>query len=103
VKLTTLKPRIGTVPDGNRIRGRKLQQIRERHFKKNPLCVLCKAAGRVVPATELDHRIALVNGGTDTDDNRQGLCADCHKRKTAEDLGYKPKARIGLDGFPVEE
>lgn len=54
----------------------------------NPLCVHCQAKGIVRLWDELDHIVALTNGGTDTDDNLQGLCADCHKDKTAEDLGH---------------
>lgn len=84
-----------------RIRGRRLARIREQHFRANPLCVRCEAKGRVRLATELDHKVALANGGTDTDDNRQGLCADCHRDKTNEDMGYVDRPRIGPDGWPV--
>lgn len=85
-----------------RIRGRKLQRIRARHFQANPLCVMCEAENKVAIATELDHIVALVNGGKDEEGNRQGLCEACHKVKTAKDLGHKRKAQIGLDGWPVE-
>lgn len=85
-----------------RIRGRKLQRIREAHFSQNPLCVNCKAQGRVRPATQLDHIVALTNGGTDTEDNRQGLCLDCHEAKTRRDLGYGPSSACGVDGRPLD-
>jgi 5-methylcytosine-specific restriction endonuclease McrA len=66
--------------------------------------VHCDAKGRVTPATELDHIIPLHKGGEDNDpDNWQGLCAECHKDKTAQDLGHKVKQQIGLDGWPVTE
>lgn len=74
---------------GYRIRGRALQQIRAAHFRREPLCVMCKAAGRVTLATELDHIVALTNNGTDTADNRQGLCVPCHESKTLADLGLR--------------
>lgn len=85
-----------------RIRGAELQAMRRRHFRGNPLCVMCQAKGKVRLATELDHIKALVNGGTDTDDNRQGLCEPCHKDKTRIDMGHAPRIAIGLDGWPKE-
>lgn len=87
-----------------RITGTTLQNIRRKHFAARPLCVMCEAEGRVTVATELDHIVALTNGGTDTQDNRQGLCSDCHDIKTAQDLGYTPRQRqtIGTDGWPVK-
>lgn len=69
-----------------RVRGRQLQRIRDRHFNVNPLCVMCMEQGIVSVATELDHIRALSHGGTDTDDNRQGLCSECHRAKTLVDL-----------------
>jgi 5-methylcytosine-specific restriction protein A len=94
-----------------RIRGRKLQTINRRLQAQQPLCVWCwegrcQHAHRVdghciTPSTVTDHIIALVNGGADTDENRQRLCDDCHEIKTAHDLGRKPKKAIGLDGWPV--
>ena len=35
-------------------------------------------------ATEVDHIIELAAGGTNTIDNVQPLCKDCHKAKTAK-------------------
>jgi 5-methylcytosine-specific restriction endonuclease McrA len=95
--------------DGNirRIRGRRLQQIRDSWLYDHPLCVHCLQRGRTAAATQLDHIVALANGGKDFDaddgKNRQGLCDECHELKTAADLGYthKPKRVIGLDGFPI--
>jgi 5-methylcytosine-specific restriction protein A len=62
---------------------------------------MCEAKGRITPARELDHIIALVNGGTNDEDNFQGLCRPCHVEKTAADLGRIYKRPIGLDGWPV--
>ena len=90
---------------GDRIRGRALQEIRKRHFEQYPLCVECQKHGRIALATELDHIIALTNGGKDFDEdagtNRQGLCADCHEAKTKRDLGHRETQQIGLDGWPM--
>ena len=85
-----------------RIRGRPLTRIRNAHFKANPLCVRCKAAGRYRLATQLDHKIPLFKGGKEEESNRQGLCDDCHEKKTAEDMNYKVRPKIGLDGYPIE-
>jgi len=87
-------------PGDSRVRGRRLQRIREQHFRLHPLCVRCETAGRLAWATQLDHTVALVNGGKDVAENRQGLCDDCHKEKTREDLGQKERPEIGLDGWP---
>ena len=84
-------------PD-HRIRGRALQHIRVAHFGRHPMCVLCQAKGKTTLATELDHIIALVNGGADNADNRQGLCTACHADKTARDLGYEPRAQFDRQG-----
>jgi 5-methylcytosine-specific restriction endonuclease McrA len=45
--------------------------------------------------------VALVNGGTDTEDNVQALCESCHDAKTRIDLGQSPRRTIGPDGWPV--
>jgi len=65
--------------------------------------VKCRAEGRVTPATELDHIKPLHQGGTDTPDNRQGLCTDCHLEKSKTERGheYHPKVTIGTDGYPI--
>lgn len=84
-----------------RIRGRRLQRIRAAHFRDNPLCVRCKARGIVREATQLDHIVALVNGGKDVESNRQGLCDDCHAAKTAEDMGHRAKHGCDVSGFPA--
>ena len=47
--------------------------IRAAFLNAHPLCVICLAKGRVAPATELDHIIALMHGGTEQD-NYQALC-----------------------------
>ena len=92
-----------------RIRGNALSKIRQQYFSERPLCESCKnkMPPRITQATELDHIVALNNGGTDDPfnifNNRQGLCKKCHDEKTKIDLNYKPAPKIGLDGFPVEK
>lgn len=48
------------------------------------VCVCCyrSYAARFI---QIDHKIPLADGGTDTDENVQPLCTGCHKRKTIEE------------------
>jgi 5-methylcytosine-specific restriction protein A len=68
-----------------RIRGRKLQQMRERLFSRQPLCVKCLEQGRIAIATIRDHTIPLAEGGRDDETNESALCLDCSNAKTAEE------------------
>lgn len=47
----------------------------------------CGTCGRHLPATALrvDHRLALADGGTDTDPNVWLLCTEDHDRKSADE------------------
>lgn len=55
-------------------------------------------------ATEVDHVVPLEQGGAVFDwSNLQSLCQDCHTDKTRQDLGQKPRPRIGADGYPLAE
>jgi 5-methylcytosine-specific restriction enzyme A len=85
-----------------RIRGRKLQTVRTRVLRRQPLCVSCLRRGRVAAALEVDHVTPLSKGGSDHETNMQGLCRACHEQKTASDMRYRPKRRIGADGWPAE-
>ena len=42
-------------------------------------------------AWELDHRIALINGGENRESNLQVLCIECHAEKTGIDVAEKSK------------
>jgi 5-methylcytosine-specific restriction protein A len=99
IKLTALKPRLQSVPsrlappqtvsNAKRIRGRKGQVIRHSFLQHHPLCMECEKRGIVRMAEEVDHIVALSNGGEDLDTNRQALCKPCHAAKTALDLGRR--------------
>lgn len=58
-------------------------------------CAVCAAKfGPKVPP-EFDHRIALVNGGENAEDNIQALCPLCHGTKSRRDVAQKAKdARV---------
>ena len=65
-----------------RVTGRRLQAMRAELFSNNPLCAECQKHGRVTLATQRDHIKPLAEGGADEIDNTQGLCDDCHDRKS---------------------
>lgn len=94
-RLRTLGNRVAMAPSrqpathrsaDRRMTGRALQDRRLRIWSHDPHCTCCR---RLVAMHEfeLDHKVALVNGGADVDDNCQVLCIECHARKTTADLG----------------
>ena len=56
-------------------------------------CEECKAGGLITPATDVDHRIARSDGGSEDDDNPQAMGRECHKRKTSAENAAR---RAGL-------
>ena len=51
-------------------------------FKQYWCCNICKEI--LKPTFQLDHIKELADGGPDTIDNLQGLCVECHARKTRD-------------------
>jgi 5-methylcytosine-specific restriction protein A len=68
-----------------RIRGRRLQAMRVALFRAAPLCAECERQSRITLATQRDHIRPLAEGGTDTEDNVQGLCDACHDIKSKQE------------------
>lgn len=72
------------------------QRLRLQHLADHPYCVECYREGRVVPATDVDHK-APHRGGPPLlldPDNLQSLCHAHHSAKTAREdggFGRKPK------------
>lgn len=64
-------------------------------LSEEPLCRPCTTRGRVTASAEVDHILALEDGGTDDRENLQGICEECHKVKH----GAMP--RVGVDGWPM--
>lgn len=82
-----------------RTTGRKWMRMRHVVLVEEPVCKIC---GRKA-SRQVDHIIPLSKGGTDTRDNLQGVCDDCHDEKTAKDLNIKSSNKIGLDGYPIQK
>ncbi|MCX5538347.1 HNH endonuclease [Paraburkholderia sp. CNPSo 3076] len=83
-----------------RLKGRALQRRNLSVKERDGYC--CRKCGIATVSGEVDHIKALENGGTDDMDNLQYLCVDCHKVKTAQDLGHKVRRAFGPDGMPVD-
>lgn len=92
-RLQTLAPRVrtidtratrpATVSDQQRTRGGAWMRIRAQVLARDAgLCQVCKAAGRLTLAAEVDHIRELADGGTDEPANLQAICRPCHVAKT---------------------
>jgi 5-methylcytosine-specific restriction endonuclease McrA len=88
------------------------QKIRAEQLEREPDCRECARQGRQIPAAEVDHIVALADGGAfDAPDNLQSLCLRHHSQKTEDDNarrgGRKPRRvqlRAAVDpatGFPL--
>jgi 5-methylcytosine-specific restriction protein A len=67
-------------------------RVRLRVFEK--FKGICQITGRKIRAGELwdlDHEIALINGGENDEDNLRPVLREAHKEKTAEDVKEKAK------------
>lgn len=67
--------------------GRTWRKVRRVYLSEHPLCEDHLARGQYVPATEVDHVIALAKGGADDATNYRALCHSCHSIKTAREDG----------------
>lgn len=76
------------------------KKLRASVLQDEPLCRMCAAQGLTVAASQVDH---IHN---DPSDNRreslQSLCAPCHSRKTARDMGGNVRMGCDKDGMPLD-
>jgi 5-methylcytosine-specific restriction endonuclease McrA len=74
-------------------------------LQHNPLCEICRGAGRVTPSTVVNHRKAHRGCWTLFKDttNWQALCKPCHdsEGQSIDKRGHSN--RIGIDGWPVDD
>lgn len=70
---------------------------RARIFKRDKgICRSCGVQllkGRRQGDWQCDHVVALINGGSQTDENLQLLCGKCHNVKTAREAGERAEVR----------
>ena len=79
-------------------------KLREHILRRDKhLCQPCLRTGRITSANQVDHITPKAKGGTDDPSNLQAICSPCHDEKTAKDEGrsYRPRRKIGADGWPV--
>ena len=67
--------------------GPRWRRARQAFLKRNPLCVACRAEGRVQTATVVDHVVPHRGDAILFWDraNWQSMCKRCHDRKTARE------------------
>ena len=62
------------------------KRLRAWQLRREPLCEECAKQGQVVPATVVDHRTPIKQGGARLDpDNLQSICIPHHNQKTANE------------------
>ena len=70
----------------------KWRRVRAAYLKRHPVCVVCGEQ-----ATEVDHIVPLVDGGTHKWDNLQAMCKTHHSQKTvAFDGGFGNRRGGGI-------
>ena len=70
--------------------------------RDNWLCVPCQSQGRTTVATAVDHITPKFKGGTDSLDNLQSICTDCHVRKSIDETRNKAGKACSIDGVPID-
>ena len=110
MKLTTLKPRLSTVgtsrvqtlqhthPDRVE-RKRGSAGVKDRDAIKRRDCYKCQSCGRL--GRVVDHIVPLWAGGSDEESNKQLLCDDCHKEKSALEATQKAGGGRIFGAFPL--
>jgi hypothetical protein len=100
-KLRTLKPNVrmletrvrvltvnaGATPRLSDKSGHAWAKIRAMVLAEEPLCRVCQAKSppRVSASTEVDHIVALEDGGAEERANLCGICRACHAEKTSRE------------------
>ena len=74
----------------NRDRGRLGRSMRDEVLHRDSrLCRMCSTPERLIPFDEVDHIVALIDGGEDTVSNLWCLCRACHLAKTAAEVAAR--------------
>ena len=83
------------------------QKLRRHKLRLNPLCEACLTFGAIEPATTVDHKQPISQGGAPYPpiDGLTSLCTSCHSLKTAcEQIGedYMKKS-CDVYGKPLKQ
>jgi 5-methylcytosine-specific restriction protein A len=65
--------------------------VRDRILKREPCCHLCSLPIDGTKTWDLDHVVALINGGENRESNLRPAHRKCHVEKTARDVAEKAK------------
>lgn len=80
------------VPRTNAIMKRSVSEAKKKYVASQQAW-RCGHCGGLLDATyEVDHKVALMHGGTNDVNNLEALCPNCHRKKTTKD-------RLGLGGI----
>ena len=76
------------------------RKLRASVLMEQPLCPECQARDVLEPATQVHHKDD--NASNNTRSNLVGLCASCHSRHTAADMGGNVRMGCDKDGKPLD-
>ena len=79
------------------------KRLRLLKLAQDPLCELCQRQGKATPATEVDHRTPIEQGGPARDyDNLASMCKPCHSAKTAAEQTGRLISGADVAGNPID-
>ena len=84
-------------------------KVRQRIFDRDNRCHLCGCEIQTAQKWDLDHVVALINGGENREANLRPAHRKCHKDKTARDVAEKAKVaairqkHLGIKSAPVKK
>ncbi len=76
------------------------RRLRASVLNGEPLCRHCHARGIMTEATDVDH--INNDASNNSAENLQGLCHECHSRKTNADMGRRVRMGCDADGLPLD-
>ena len=76
------------------------RRLRAQVLAEQPLCPECEARGVIEPATQVHH--VNDNAMDNSRSNLVGLCAPCHSRHTAHDMGKRVNHGCDTEGLPLD-